>query len=689
MAQLPTGWEGQTELAPPEEQLQNAIEASGLAPKHPVRCILDGKVHRFAVAGDKNTEKAGWYVAFGDNIPAGIFGSWRGSMEEKWRGDTGRIYTPEETAVYEARLVELQAIRDAERRKRYEQIASAVQNIIANAQHASPDNAYLARKRVGVYSIYQTGDGRLIVPVIKDGTVVSAQYIENDGSKQYHGGGEVKGGYFPIGPLPPQGPLYIAEGYATAASIYEATGCTTIAALSAGNIMPVAQWLREKLGAVQDITIVGDNDDTNTGQKAAKEAGTAIGARVIIPPDLGDANDYVNAGGDLKLLLTGRAPWLTQADEFCAKPSPIRWLVKKWIQSDGLAMVFGDSGAGKTFVVLDWVLRMAAGIENWAGLRVRPGGVVYLAGEGHHGLKARIAGWKKYYQAEHLNMWISGGACDLNTTEGLAHTVSEIRALEAQNIAVIVVDTLHRFLNGDENKAVDAKTMLDSCAVLQETFGCSVILVHHTGTAQDAKGRARGSSSWRGALDNQILVTASGDGVKLEQVKQKDSELAPPIYLQRTPVNLPGWFDEDGQAISTIILEPDAHGSEKETQKLSKTQHFGLQTYREAAETCGLLDERGKFVGVRESDWREFFYKRCESKNQETKRKNFQRVRSELLEKKELTCECDVYMLSDDYELECVYIAKELIHKRDISGFDHKTADLNSGTGGTKNEVQG
>lgn len=685
MATLPTGWDREIKPDTPETQLQNAIANSAIAPKRPVRCILDGKIHRFAIAGDKNTEKAGWYVAFGDNIPAGIFGSWRGSMEEKWRGDTGRIYTPEETAAYEARLVELQAIRDAERRKRYEQIASAVQNIIANAQHASPENAYLARKRVGVYSIYQTGDGRLIVPVIKDGTVVSAQYIEADGSKQYHGGGEVKGGYFPIGPLPPQGPLYIAEGYATAASIYEATGCTTIAALSAGNIMPVAQWLREKLGAVQDITIVGDNDDTNTGQKAAKEAGAAIGARVIIPPDLGDANDYVNAGGDLKLLLTGRAQWLTQADEFCAKPSPVRWLVKKWIQSDGLAMVFGDSGAGKTFVVLDWVLRMAAGIENWAGLRVRPGGVVYLAGEGHHGLKARIAGWKKYYQAEHLNMWISGGACDLNTTEGLAHTVSEIRALEAQDIGVIVVDTLHRFLNGDENKAVDAKTMLDSCAVLQKTFGCSVILVHHTGTAQDAKGRARGSSSWRGALDNQILVTASGDGVKLEQVKQKDSDLAPPIYLQRTPVSLPGWFDEDGQAISTIVLEPDENGDKKEVSKLTKTQHLGIQAYRAAAAESGILNENNEFAGVLENDWREAFYKLYESENRDTKKKAFQRVRNELIDKKDIIITGETYMLATDYELECVQIARELIHNRDILGFCDKNAKSATGQTGQNN----
>ena len=665
MATLPTGWDREIKPDTPETQLQNAIANSAIAPKRPVRVTLDGKIHRFAVIGDKNTEKAGWYIGFGDNIPAGMFGSWRGSVESKWLADVGRELTAEEIAACERRMSEAAAIRDEERRKYREQIANAVMNILQTVTPAEPGHSYLQRKQVGVYGIYQTGDGRLMIPIILDGRIASAQYIAADGQKQFHGGGEVKGGYFALGPLPPQeGPIYVAEGYATAASIYEATGATAVMALNAGNLPPVAKWLREKLGPVQEIVIVGDNDESGTGQAAANESATLIGARVIIPPEIGDVNDYVTAGGDLKALLTGKSTWLTAADDFCAKPAPIRWLIKKWIQAGGLAMVYGDSGTGKTFVVLDWVLRMAAGIDTWAGLRVRPGGVIYLAGEGHYGLKARLAGWKKYHNVEHLNAWVSGGACDLNTPEGLAKTISEIRALEAENVSVIVVDTLHRFLIGDENKATDTKTMLDACSKLSQTFDCTVILVHHTGVNQEAKGRARGSSAWRGALDNQILVSTSGDNIKLEQVKQKDCELADPIYLERIPVHLPGWFDEDGAAVSTIVLEPDEHGEKKEMTKLSKTQHLGLQAYREAAEKYGLLDERGEFAGVNIEDWRTVFYERHESKNQNTKKKAFQRARDELIQNGELVCNGEMYKMGEGNELEENYIKQELRRKQ-------------------------
>ncbi|WP_051485023.1 AAA family ATPase [Cloacibacillus evryensis] len=658
MATLPTGWDREIKPEAPEIQLQDAITNSPIAPKRTVRIILDGKIHRFAVEGDKNTEKAGWYIGFGDNIPAGMFGSWRGSVESKWLADVGRELTAEEIAVCERRMAEAAAIRDEERRKYREQIASAVMNILKTVMSAAPEHPYLQRKQVGVYGIYQTGDGRLMIPIILDGRIASAQYIAADGQKQFHGGGEVKGGYYPLGPLPPQeGPLYIAEGYATAASIHEATGNTVIIALNAGNLPPVAKWLREKLGPVQEIVIVGDNDESGTGQAAANEAATIIGARVILPPEIGDVNDYVTAGGDLKALLTGKSAWLTQADDFCAKPAPIRWLIKKWIQAGGLAMVYGDSGTGKTFVVLDWVLRMAAGVETWAGLRVRPGGVIYLAGEGHYGLKARIAGWKQYHKVEHLNAWVSGGACDLNTPEGLAKTISEIRALEAENVAVIVVDTLHRFLIGDENKATDTKTMLDACSKLSQTFDCTVILVHHTGVNQEAKGRARGSSAWRGALDNQILVTSSGDNIKLEQVKQKDSELADSVYLERIPAHLPGWFDEDGEPVSTIVLEPDEHGGEKEIKALSKNSQRALQAYREAAEKVGLLDEHGEFAGVQLEEWRKTFYKNHKGKSQ---RQDFNKAIKDLTEKGDLIKTNDIFQMSEDYELEKVYIKKKL-----------------------------
>lgn len=661
MAQLPAGWDREINPDAPEEQLEAAIAASGLNPIRGLNIVLDGRIHRFAVEGDKNTEKAGWYIGFGDNIPAGMFGSWRGSVESKWLADVGRELTAEEIAVCERRMAEAAAIRDEERRKYREQIANAIMNILQTVTPAEPGHSYLQRKQVGVYGIYQTGDGRLMIPIILDGRIASAQYIAADGQKQFHGGGEVKGGYFALGPLPPQeGPIYVAEGYATAASIYEATGATAVMALNAGNLPPVAKWLREKLGPAQEIVIVGDNDESGTGQKAAEEAAHACGGHAVIPPEVGDANDYVNAGGDLKALLKGSSSWLTAADDFCAKPAPLAWLVKKWIQRGGLAMVFGDSGCGKTFVVLDWVLRIASDVDDWAGQKVRHGGVVYLAGEGHYGLKARIAGWKQYHKVEHLNAWVSSSDCELNTTEGLAKTISEIRSLEAGDISVIVVDTLHRFLVGDENKAVDAKTMLDACSTLSRTFDCSVILVHHTGANQDAKGRARGSTAWRGALDNQILVTTSGDRIKLEQVKNKDGEIAEPVYLEKIPVHLPGWYDDDGEPVSTLILEPDEDGAEKETTKLTKSQHFGLQTYREAAEKYGLLDERGEFAGVNVEDWRTVFYERHESKNHSTKKKAFQRARDELIQNGELVCNGEMYKMGEGNELEENYIKQEL-----------------------------
>lgn len=126
MATLPTGWDREIKPDTPETQLQNAIANSAIAPKRPVRVTLDGKIHRFAVVGDKNTEKAGWYIGFGDNIPAGMFGSWRGSVESKWLADVGRELTAEEIAACERRMAEAAAIRDEERRKYREQIANAV-----------------------------------------------------------------------------------------------------------------------------------------------------------------------------------------------------------------------------------------------------------------------------------------------------------------------------------------------------------------------------------------------------------------------------------------------------------------------------------------------------------------------------------------------------------------------------------
>jgi hypothetical protein len=213
---------------------------------------------------------------------------------------------------------------------------------------------------------------------------------------------------------------------------------------------------------------------------------------------------------------------------------------------------------------------MASGTFDWLGHKVKPGNVVYLAGEGHHGLRGRVAAWKHHNQAGRLNMWLSKDGCDLNTPIGYLKAVENIRLLKVRP-DVITVDTLHRFLSGDENSAQDAKTMLDSCNALMMEFRCSVVLVHHTGVSDEAQHRARGSSAWRGALDIEISIVPGKDDKPMEivQRKSKDAEMAQPIYVNLQSVAIPGWFDEDGVAVtSAVVVQSDAPVETKKTSKL-------------------------------------------------------------------------------------------------------------------------
>lgn len=576
---------------PPEDQLRDAIAKAGIIP--PKEILLDGKIHRFN-SGTKGSgghgDKPGWYLAFGDGIPAGRFGCWRAGIESTWRADVGRKLTHTEEMAHARRLSEAKALRDAELARKHEVAANTVEKIWVDCGAASPDHPYLARKGVRTHGARVTGDGRLVVPLYdQEGTLSSLQYISDDGSKLYHSGAPTGSRFWQVGTLDEPGTLYVAEGFATAATIHEATNRPCVVAYSASNLVPVVGILREIHGAAQDIVIVADNDASGVGQRYAEQASAKHGARMVMPPEPGDANDYFQAGHDLAALLSPpKDDWLIPADDFCAQPAPISWLVKRWLQDRALIMVHGPSGGGKTFVVLDWCLRMASGLPEWAGLKVRPGTVVYLAGEGHHGLRGRVAAWKVHNSGGPLSMWLSRDGCDLNTPAGYLRVVDNIRALPKRP-SLIVVDTLHRFLLGDENSAQDAKTMLDACGALMAEFGCSVLLVHHTGVSDEAQHRARGSSAWRGALDIEISIVPGKDGGPLQivQRKSKDAELAEGVWAQLTSVTIPGWLDEDGQAVTSAVVSlTEAPAAAKKESKVD-----GLRKQFEAAWWASGADE--------------------------------------------------------------------------------------------------
>ena len=557
---------------------------------------MDGKIHRFR-SGTKGEpghgDKPGWYLVFGDGIPAGRFGCWRSGMEITWRADVGRKLTEFEEMSHARRISESKVLREAAQERQHQVASETVEKIWLSGGAAHPDHPYLKRKGIQTHGVRITGDGRLMAPLYDaDGTLSTLQYIDEQGGKLYHPGGQTGGKFWMLGTMDEPGTLFVAEGFATAATIHETSDRPVVVAYSASNLVPVTGTLRQMYGSTQDIVIVADHDASGVGQRYAEQASAKYGARMVMPSILGDANDYAQAGHNLAgLLMPIKDDWLIPADDFCAQPSPISWLVKRWIQSHALVMVHGPSGGGKTFVVLDWCLRMASGIEEWAGHKVRPGNVVYLAGEGHHGLRGRVAAWKHHHQAGKLAMWLSKDGCDLNTPTGYLKVVEQVRMLPNRPDA-IVVDTLHRFLQGDENSAQDTKTMLDACAALMQEFGCSVILVHHTGVSEEAQHRARGSSAWRGALDIEISIVPGKEGVPMQivQRKSKDAEMAETIHVELQQVAIPGWMDEDNQQVtSAVIVQAQAPTSTKKDSKIENHR----KTFENAWWSSGAEERNG------------------------------------------------------------------------------------------------
>ncbi|MFT4962296.1 MAG: putative DNA primase/helicase [Paracoccaceae bacterium] len=169
--------------------------------------------------------------------------------------------------------------------------------IWVQAKPAPVDHPYLRRKQVGPNGLRCDGAGNLIVPLRDtDGVLHTIETITPAGNKRYLAGG-AKAGHFCVigGPIKPTGAFLICEGWATGASLSEATGLPVVVAMDAGNLVGVANEVNRAYPDA-DITIVADNDDKpgrdiNPGVSAATKAAVAVAARLAIPPISGDAND--------------------------------------------------------------------------------------------------------------------------------------------------------------------------------------------------------------------------------------------------------------------------------------------------------------------------------------------------------------------------------------------------------------
>jgi Protein of unknown function (DUF3987)/Toprim domain len=146
-------------------------------------------------------------------------------------------------------------------------------------------------------------DGALVVPV-RDATggLYSLEFINADGNKRFLPGGRKSGGYFSIGR--PAGVVVVAEGFATGASIYEATGHATAVAFDKGNLCAVASALRAKFPDARIIIAADDDYQTagNPGIAGALKAAAEVGGFVAVPDFGADRQDGAKDFNDMMAL---------------------------------------------------------------------------------------------------------------------------------------------------------------------------------------------------------------------------------------------------------------------------------------------------------------------------------------------------------------------------------------------------
>ena len=268
----------------------------------------DGKLHRCSVAGGKPGAIDGAYLLHLDGIPAGYIENFRdGHGPETWRADIGRSLTGVETKAQTERIERSRAVQARGEQTRHKEAAKVAARLWGDASAALFDHPYLAKKGVGAHGLRQQSDGCLIVPLCdENGALHSLQTIAATGEKRYLPRGRKRGCFHMIGEIDPGGQMLIAEGYATAASLYEATSLTVVVACDCVNLQPVGEALRKKYPAAMLIFCADDDAWTagNPGAAKAKDAAQAVGGKIVLPKFSGprmegqtDFNDLARAEG--------------------------------------------------------------------------------------------------------------------------------------------------------------------------------------------------------------------------------------------------------------------------------------------------------------------------------------------------------------------------------------------------------
>lgn len=253
-----------------------------------------------------------------------------------------------------------------------------------------------------------------------------------------------------------------------------------------------------------------------------------------------------------------------------------KWIVDGIIPADGFGILYGPSGSYKSFMALDLAAAVATG-QQWHGFDVDgQGPVLYVAAEGAQGLKERAVAWSRHYGRDYGPLVILPVAVMLDDpimVQWFIEACMKAQEKVGKPFQMVVIDTMARSFNGDENSSQDTGAFINSCSAWRSKLDdCTVLIVAHAG--KDVQRGIRGSSALKAACDFVFVVTRPNHLQALfRNEKQKDIDEAEDMRfaLQSVHLGIKDHKDRERKSLVPILeskgsmADPDKEDDEEMT----------------------------------------------------------------------------------------------------------------------------
>ncbi len=251
--------------------------------------------------------------------------------------------------------------------------------------------------------------GYLVAPCWSGAHLQTLQFIPPEkGDKLNLPGATFNDGFFTVGKIADR--TYICEGIGQAWAINRATSAGAVCCFGASRMAKVARALRADYPAAHLVIVPDKGKESEAAAIAADVSGRFV-SMLDSKPSNYDANDFAQefgTGALSELLERTQAPamrfTLLSGADLCNAP-PMRWLVRGVLPMEGLAALYGASGSGKSFLMLDIGAAIAGDAGDWHGRRVTHAPVTYVCLEGEAGMVGRPAEPEVRPGAQHGQVW--------------------------------------------------------------------------------------------------------------------------------------------------------------------------------------------------------------------------------------------------------------------------------------------